>query len=244
MNSSEQTLEMQALPRRGRRPVGRLLTGVAVVLVIAGALALTLPDDGNRPVRSEAAGTTDLTVTTVSEPATNSTNPAPATTTPAPATTLSPTTLPERLGPGSRLRVDGVGPVRIGMTLDQARAASGLAMVHGEAGVCVDYQTDGPPAGLSFSAVEGSQRLDFVGVSEPSIATVSGIRVGSTLAEVRRTYGDRLTGSVQDGWGRLVFHADDPSLDHVALVFHFGDGKVGGMLSGLRSVVERDEICA
>ncbi len=95
---------------------------------------------------------------------------------------------------------DGVGPVDVGMTLEGARAASGLVMAYGEAGVCASYGTYGSPAGLHFTAVEGSGRLDFISVSAPAIATVSGIRVGSTLADVRRTYGDKLRGSVQDGW--------------------------------------------
>jgi hypothetical protein len=130
------------------------------------------------------------------------------------------------------------------MTLEQVRTASGLRMSRSEGGVCVGYQTDGAPAGLAFTAVEGSNRLDFVSVSEPSIATVSGIRVGSTVGEVRRTYGESLKGSVQDGWGRLVFRAADPSLDRFAMVFLFSDGKVAGIWSGLRTIVERDEICA
>jgi hypothetical protein len=52
----------------------------------------------------------------------------------------------------SRLQVDGIGPVRIGMALDDARAASGLAMISDEAGVCIGYGTDGAPAGLAFTA--------------------------------------------------------------------------------------------
>lgn len=81
-------------------------------------------------------------------------------------------------------------------------------------------------------------------MSEPSVATLSGIRVGSTLAEVRQAYGDGLRGSVQDGWGRLVFRPADPSLAHLALSLQFSEGKVAGMWAGLRTVVEMDEPCA
>jgi hypothetical protein len=144
----------------------------------------------------------------------------------------------------SRLRLDGLGPVTIGMNVDEARAVSGLPMVWSEGGECRGYRTDGPPAGVHLTSATGT-RVDFISVSEPSIATLSGIRVGSTLADVRRTYGDRLQGSVQaDGWGRLLFRAQDPSLDHLALVFLFSEGKVAGMWAGLRSVVQADEVCA
>jgi len=84
----------------------------------------------------------------------------------------------------------------------------------------------------------------LITVSEPSIATVSGSKVGSTLAEVRRAYGDRLAGSLQDGWGKLLFRPDDKSLDHLALALLFSEGKVAAMWAGLRVLVEADEICA
>ena len=92
--------------------------------------------------------------------------------------------------------------------------------------------------------MDDSQRLDLIVVSEPSITTLSGISVGSTLAEARRAYGDKLRGSVQDGWGKLIFRPDDASLDHLALALLFSEGRVAGMWAGLRVVVEADEICA
>ena len=144
----------------------------------------------------------------------------------------------------SRLRVDGLGPVRAGMGLEEARAVSGLPMIYREDPNCVGYRTDGAPAGLTFVSVSGAHRVDLISVSEPSLATVSGIRVGSTLAEVRRTYGDKLRGSVQDGWGKLVVRADDPSLAQFSLALLFSEGKVAGMWAGLRTVVEADEACS
>jgi len=144
----------------------------------------------------------------------------------------------------SRLQVDGLGPVRIGMGLEEARAASGLPMVYQEAPDCVGFQTDGPPAGLGFTSAAGNHRLDLITVSEPSIATLSGIRVGSTLAEVRRAYGERAQGTLHDGWGKLVVRPDNTSLSHVALGLLFSEGKVAGMWAGLRVLVQADEICA
>ena len=148
------------------------------------------------------------------------------------------------LDTGSRLQVDGLGPVRIGMDLEAARAASGLPMVYQEGPYCVGYRTDRPPDGIFLTSVEGSSKVDFISVSEPSIATLSGIRVGSTLAEVRRVYGDRLRGSVQDGWGKLVFRPDVPSLNQFSLAVLVSDGKVAGLWAGLRGVVEADEACS
>lgn len=236
--------EPTADPRRSRRSQAAAAVVALTLAAVAVAVGVAARND-DEPIRQTTAATVGArpatpapeSPTTVPEAAPTTTR--PATTVPKPATTAD-----ASITSASRFRVDGIGPVRIGMTLEQARAASGLAMLHSEGGVCVGYQTDGAPAGLAFTAVEGSNRLDFVSVSQPSIATVSGIRVGSTFAEVRRTYGDNLKGSVQDGWGRLVFRATDPSLDRFAMAFLFSDGKVAGIWSGLRTIVERDEICA
>ena len=144
----------------------------------------------------------------------------------------------------SRLRVDGLGPVRIGMDLEAAVATTGLAMSYREGPSCVGYTTTGPPAGVFLTSAEGSFKVDFISISEPTISTLSGIRVGSTLAEARRAYGDKLRGSVQDGWGKLVLRPEDASLNDVSLALLFSDGKVAGMWAGLRGVVEADEACA
>ncbi len=251
MDRAEPTAEHEVAGRNRRRLPVTAAVGAVVLAAVAVGLAVRNDDE---PIRQTTAATV-VTQPATTAPASPTTVPeAAATTVLKPATTVAPkpaaTTETSRpaamtsLDSESRLRVDGIGPVRIGMTLAQARTASGLDMPRSEGGVCVGYQTDGAPAGLAFTAVEGSNRVDFVSVSQPSIATVSGIRVGSTVTEVRRTYGDSLTGSVQDGWGKLVFRATDPSLERFAMAFLFSDGKVADIWSGLRTIVERDEICA
>ena len=240
------------------------VAAVTVAMVGLGAGLATRSDGGaTRRITSDAApaqSTTMVETTTAAPDEGRSADTEPPAVAPKPTTTTAvtgPTTTdaprppapagssqPATVDSDSRLRVDGLGPVRIGMGLKEARAASGLPMAYRESAACASFQTDGPPAGLSFTGVDGSDRLDLIIVSEPSIATVSGIKVGSTLAEARRAYGDKLRGSLEDGWGKLVFRPGDASLDHLALGLLFSEGRVAGMWAGLRVVVEADEICA
>jgi hypothetical protein len=90
---------------------------------------------------------------------------------------------------GTKLTVDGLGPVRIGMT--QAEVARALrSKLVGQAlddeNVCVEKHSPGL-AGVYFMFEE--RRLSRISVAAPSrVSTPRGIRVGATAAEVRRAY--------------------------------------------------------
>lgn len=93
---------------------------------MAGGLGYVIQDDGEGTrLMSGASETPAPTVVTTGPDAGGSTAPTvappPATTQPAPTVTTT-TTAPERLSASSRLSLDGLGPVDIGMTLDQASA--------------------------------------------------------------------------------------------------------------------------
>lgn len=81
-------------------------------------------------------------------------------------------------------------------------------------------------------------------MSEPSIATVAGIRVGSSLAEVRGAYGNRQHGTVQGGHGKLVLRSDDPKLGQLSLGLWIAEDTVVDIWAGRRAAVEDDEACA
>ena len=100
----------------GKRALARLL---AVALALGATACGSGDGDGAPPA---AAGAT--TVPAATGPSTTVV-PTTATTSPpaAPATTT--TTAPERLSVDSRLSLQGIGPVQVGMTLDEASTAAG-----------------------------------------------------------------------------------------------------------------------
>lgn len=105
----------------------------------------------------------------------------------------NPATPPGRLA-DARLTLDGLGPLGIGMTLDQAQKAIGRSIqVHYASGsACGDADIPSPPSGLRVMfSNQRLVRIDVVGSSH--VATRSGIHLGSTEQDVMRTYPGRIT---------------------------------------------------
>ncbi|WP_432559074.1 hypothetical protein [Granulicoccus sp. GXG6511] len=117
---------------------------------------------------------------------------------------------------------DGVGPIRIGMSLSEARAHGWAARSE----VCDKW--DASPAlierGLSFTFVD--DELYEIWVHKPEFATAEGIKVGDTLTQVKAAYGTRLQTESREGGGgnlpawfvvegdhELLFVEEDPGRD-------------------------------
>ena len=261
--SAEPTEILQA-PRhrspRWRPGLGALAATVAIVGV--GVLAFSRTGDDTRTVRSEDLGAT----TTVPAPATTTapaarggesppTIAATPTTRPT-ATTVPPpaTTLPERLSADSRLSLDGVGPVRVGMTLKEAAAAAAVPIrlldTPSDPGCryAAPDRASGTGDELAFMVVDGRiVRID-VGIMGPDrIRTVSGVGKGSIEAEVQATYPGRIRVQPHPYTpnGRyLVYVPGDPGLRHLSMIFETVDGEVRSFRSGFAEQVSWKEGCS
>jgi len=209
----------------------RVLSAIPLLLVL-GACG----GDGGRDAASVATTSTTAAFTsTTSTSTTASTVPSTSTTPSTTSTTVAP------LSPASRLRIDGLGPVNVGMTLDQAQAAAAIPLQLGTTPYC---RALAAPAlgGVHFIATnDGGGTVDVITVNAGPVATVSGIRIGSTRAEVLATYGDQVT-VVNER--RIVYRARDPGLRGRTLVFVIDNGEVASMYAGNESHILTDELCA
>ncbi len=181
---------------------------------------------------------------TASTPATTTSVPATTSTTSA-ATTTTTSARPAPLSTASRLRIDGIGPVDVDMTVAEARAAAGTELSLKKEPYCDVLTAPGGPAGVALVVTTPSNgRIELIMVTEPSVATVSGIRVGSTEAQVLATYPGRIR-PVNPSLPvhRLIYTAADPALADRVLVFFVDNGRVATMYAGLRNQAEADEIC-
>jgi hypothetical protein len=141
-------------------------------------------DDKKEPSAATSSSQSSLPSATETTAETTTTTTAPTTTTTVPG-----------LSNESRLGFDGIGPIKIYMTVAQARAAVGKPVNVGEeyaAEGCAFAKVEGGPEALRFMVNRNTKsepwRIVRVDVSEGPIATVSGIKVGAPEAEVKAAY--------------------------------------------------------
>ena len=213
------------------------------VIAVSCLLALWAGACGGDGQGDRATGAKDMVTTAPSTTASTA-----ASTQPSDATTTAP--LDGQLNAASRLRLDGIGPVKIGMTPAEASRATGKRIQVGPdsgphpASCGFASPRSGPK--VSFMVIDG--RIKRVDVEPPSpIATVSGVRIGSTEAEVHRVYrgGVRVEPHPYDPAGRyLVYESPQPSQRGLLLIFETDGFRVTSFRAGERSAVEAPEGCA
>jgi hypothetical protein len=172
--------------------------------------------------------------------------------------TVEQATLPPPVDPGARpdtawvLRMDGIGPLRVGMTVDEARAALGGDLRMSENPVSMEDGADrcdhprsaALPAGVMMM-VEG-QRVVRLEVTSGTTPTAEGARIGDTEARIQQLYAGRV--QVQpheytDGHYLVVRPAAASDTTHL-LVFETDGSAVLRFRAGQKPQVEYVEGCA
>jgi hypothetical protein len=230
------SLPVSAKPRRRRLAV--LIVAVAVVgagIAVAGAI---VEDDPADRLATDAPLSSSDTVVSTTVAATPTTQAPP------------PTTAPERLTAASRLSLEGVGPVRVGMTLSEASAAAGVPIrlqdIPAGPECRYAYPEGAPGLGreVAFMVLQGRiARVDVGG----AVRTVSGIGKGSTEAEVQATYPGRIRVEPHPYTrnGRyLVYVPADAGLRHLSMIFETENGQVQRFRAGLADPVAFPEGCS
>src|SRR4029079_260895 len=99
-------------------------------------------------------------------------------------------TLTER----TEVAIDGVGPIKVGMSRSEAERVSGIQIIiPPNAGMECRYGTaQGGPAGLWFMLIGDTIARIDIG-DNPGIATAAGVHIGSTEADIGRLYASHVT---------------------------------------------------
>jgi hypothetical protein len=141
----------------------------------------------------------------------------------APATAQTPGLIPTV----SKIRTNGIGKVKVGMTVKQAKKAAGVYMVKSEVGGCT-YLDAGPPGtgkGPTLRFHHG--RLRYVEVARKQFATKRGVEVGDRAHKVRHNYHGLRTRQNIGGGHDLVWKSH-----RGRLIFSIVNGKVSRIVGG------------
>jgi len=225
------------------------IAGTALV-VASQVIAAVDPSYEPRQTREEetevVAGGGEEAASSGSEQAGGAADPAPTTTT---TEALPPITGPVRLDERSGLDGRGIGPVEAGMTVAEAEQAAGRRFTIVERDDPGDRCYAATPEGLvglrfvvqGPSGVARDGRIVRVEVEDSAWVTVSGARVGQSVAEVRRAYGRRVTGDEADGL--LTVSVKDAGRSFAVGFVTSERGIVTEMRSGDAAAVAQPEGC-
>jgi hypothetical protein len=145
----------------------------------------------------------------------------------------------------SPIAINGIGPIRVGMTVAEAERAGGVRLVraYGDA-ACAVVVPQGEPEDLRFIVTNG--RIATVETFNPLIQTVSGANVGDMVDEVLAMYPGRLevrpSETVPDGQD-LVFVPRDQGDRTFRVYFVTQNGKVIQIRAGRLPEVSWPEGC-
>ncbi|MGA5267522.1 hypothetical protein [Streptomyces lydicamycinicus] len=136
------------------------------------------------------------------------------------------------------ITVNGMGPLRIGMSRQAAERAVGARIPDGPGGPeCRDLSVEGGPQNLLLRFSNDDDRLVAISVlsSTPaSLATASGVHVGSTREDVLATYDSEVTSrQVEGGPEELVFAPRSAKFQGRIITFLMNDdGTVASFIAG------------
>jgi hypothetical protein len=156
-----------------------------------------------------------------------------------------------KLTEASRVGTNGIGPVLVGMTIEQASRLSGVQLVQtssgGEEYGCYYYKPQtGQPKGVMFMVKQNHiVRIDVL--RESSVMALRGVSIGDTEARIRALYPGQIQNGSPTVSGRgknLVFVPRDSQDRNYRIIFEMAaDGRVARYRAGQLPEVEWIEGC-
>lgn len=192
-------------------------------------------------VASTSGGASDVSGTATTEEVTATVAEEVVTTTT--TTTAAPSTGTAELTSDDVVTLRALGPVTLGMTVEEAAIASGLTLSQDFGRASTDncyYVTAGTGLpGVAFMVVDGA--VVRVEISAPSvIATRSGVRIGTPEASVREVYANNIqqaNDAVSDGQALAFVPNDEADADY-RIYFAIDGGEVSSYRLGVRPAVD------
>ena len=160
-----------------------------------------------------------------------------------------------QLTENSKLALNGIGPIRVGMTVDEASESAGIKLIISGSGGLDEYQCSyvqpkGEPKGIAFMVTKGRiARVDIF--SNKQITTIKGAKIGDTEDRIISLYPGQIQASrhpyerrPSDKAKYLTFVPKDAADKNYRIIFETSKNRVERFRSGKLPEVEAIEGCS
>jgi hypothetical protein len=149
----------------------------------------------------------------------------------------------------SKLALKGIGPIQVGMTVDEASRAAGVRLVKSYEPLneeyCSYFKPQGEPKGISFMVAKG--RIVRVDISNEQVTTIKGVKIGDTEEQIIKVYPGQIK-VIKNPLGgpgnNLTFVPQDKADSQYRLIFQTRNNRVTSFRSGKLPEVEYIEGCS
>lgn len=154
----------------------------------------------------------------------------------------------------SKLALNGIGPIRVGMTVDEASESAGIKLTRSGSGGRDEYQCSyvepkGEPKGIAFMVTKG--RIARVDISSKSITTIKGAKIGDTEDRIISLYPGQIQVTTHPyqrlpltNQKYLTFVPKDAADKNYRIIFETSKNRVERFRSGKIPEVEAVEGCS
>ena len=161
---------------------------------------------------------------------------------------IIPDAAPPALTSDSTVTLRALGPVRIGMSVGEASAAAGLELRRdlGRASTDSCYYVNAGPTMRGVSLMVVNDLIRRIDIEPPSpVATRSGVRIGTSSADLREVYPDNIqradsAAAGSQGW---AFVPNDDADADFRIYFEVEDGTISRYRLGSRPSVDSPSGC-
>ncbi|WP_206817885.1 hypothetical protein [Chroococcus sp. FPU101] len=93
----------------------------------------------------------------------------------------------------SKVSVNSIGPVKVGMTIEEASRAAGVKLIQRSSGgepSCLYYKPQTGLSGVDFMVTDG--RISRIDIANPKVTTLSGAKVGDSENQIKSLYAGQI----------------------------------------------------
>ncbi|MCC3600066.1 MULTISPECIES: hypothetical protein [unclassified Microcoleus] len=159
-----------------------------------------------------------------------------------------------QLTENSKLAINGIGPIRVGMTVDEASRAAGVKLVKGNGSgqdeyYCSYFEPQGGPKGIRFMVTK--RRIARVDINNNvRFTTIKGAKIGDTEDRIFSLYPGQIKATPHPYVSRppyngkyLTFVPKDAADKNYRIIFETSKNRVDSFRSGQLPEVEYIEGC-